>query len=159
MKKSKNALHLFSRSSRKQFLKICTEIFRTSVQILADLHLLNPCHHLCRCSGWIKLTNQYRFWRKTQHGNRCSARFGLRRYEFHSRMRWNLSYFTKTLLYLLKLRTLYEKNQSRNFNLTRWERLKAALYLRLKKRKTIFWKILEIFEIFFSENVAQYQKM
>ena len=39
---------------------------------------------------------------------------------------------------------------------TRRERLKSALYLRLKKRKTFFWKKLEIFENFsLSENVAQ----
>ena len=38
---------------------------------------------------------------------------------------------------------------------TRRERLKSALYLSLKKRKTFFWKKLEIFEkIFLSENVA-----
>ena len=29
---------------------------------------------------------------------------------------------------------------------TRRERLKSALYLRLKKRKTFFWEKLEIFE-------------
>ena len=35
-------------------------------------------------------------------------------------------------------------------NLTRRERLKSALYLSLKKRKTFFWKKLEIFEKKFS---------
>ena len=34
---------------------------------------------------------------------------------------------------------------------TRRERLKSALYLRLKKRKTFFWK-LEMFENFFVEK-------
>ena len=33
---------------------------------------------------------------------------------------------------------------------TRRERLKSALYLSLKKRKTFFWKKLEIFEKNFS---------
>ena len=44
---------------------------------------------------------------------------------------------------------------------TRRERLKSALYLRLKKRKTfLFGKKLEIFEKkFLSENVAQCRKM
>ena len=43
----------------------------------------------------------------------------------------------------------------------RRERLKSALFLRLKKRKTLcFGKKLEIFEKkFFSEKVAQCQKM
>ena len=34
--------------------------------------------------------------------------------------------------------------------ITRRERLKSALYLSLKKRKTFFWKKLEIFEKNFS---------
>ena len=39
--------------------------------------------------------------------------------------------------------------------LTRRERLKSALYLRLKKRKRLFFgKKLEIFDFFLSENVA-----
>ena len=43
---------------------------------------------------------------------------------------------------------------------TRRERLKSALYLRLKKRKTFFGKKLEIFEKkFLPENVAQCRKM
>ena len=44
--------------------------------------------------------------------------------------------------------------------ITRRERLKSALYLRLKKRKTFFFgKKLEIFEKFFlSKNVAQCRK-
>ena len=39
---------------------------------------------------------------------------------------------------------------------TRRERLKSALYLRLKKRKTLFWKkpFFEILEFFLSENNA-----
>ena len=43
---------------------------------------------------------------------------------------------------------------------TRRERLKSALYLRLKKRKTFFWKKLEIFEkkIFF-RKMSQCRKM
>ena len=45
--------------------------------------------------------------------------------------------------------------------ITRRERLKSALYLRLKKRKTFFFgKKLEIFEKkILSENVAQCRKM
>ena len=34
------------------------------------------------------------------------------------------------------------------------ERLKSALYLRLKKREIFFGKKLEIFEFFLSKNVA-----
>ena len=37
-----------------------------------------------------------------------------------------------------------------NRPITRRERLKSALYLSLKKRKTFFWKKLEIFEKNFS---------
>ena len=45
-------------------------------------------------------------------------------------------------------------------NKTRRERLKSALYLRLKKRKTFFGKKLEIFgKKILSENVAQCRKM
>ena len=46
-----------------------------------------------------------------------------------------------------------EKNSqviSLNHQRTRRERLKSALYLSLKKRKTFFWKKLEIFEKNFS---------
>ena len=47
------------------------------------------------------------------------------------------------------------KRSSKRKRRTRRERLKSALYLSLKKRKTFFWKKLEIFEkIFLSENVA-----
>ena len=45
-------------------------------------------------------------------------------------------------------------------NWTRRERLKSALYLRLKKRKKIFWEKLKLIEKFFlSENVAKSRKM
>ena len=37
---------------------------------------------------------------------------------------------------------------------TRRERLKSALYLRLKKRKTFFCEKLEIFEIFFFRKLS-----
>ena len=42
-------------------------------------------------------------------------------------------------------------------SLTKWtrrERLKSALYLRLKMRKRLFKKKLEIFDFFLLENVA-----
>ena len=41
---------------------------------------------------------------------------------------------------------------------TRRERLKSALYLRLKKRKTFFRKKLEIFEFFFFQKMSQFRK-
>ena len=45
-------------------------------------------------------------------------------------------------------------SQKSLINRTRRERLKSALYLRLKMRKRLFLKKLEIFDFFLSENVA-----
>ena len=45
-------------------------------------------------------------------------------------------------------RCVFQTNQRLKQSLTRRERLKSALYLRLKKRKTFFWK--KNFRIFFS---------
>ena len=55
----------------------------------------------------------------------------------------------------------FKKYWSMKRLITRRERLKSALYLRLKKRKTFFFgKKLEIFEKnFLSENVPQCRKM
>ena len=46
--------------------------------------------------------------------------------------------------------TLTSYNQLLQYIVTRRERLKSALYLRLTKRKTFFCEKLETFEIFFS---------
>ena len=50
--------------------------------------------------------------------------------------------------------------KSRKRDQTRRERLKSALYLSLKKRKTFFWKKLEIFEkkIFFRKMSRSAEK-